>query len=149
MDIYTDGACKGNPGKGGWGFFVRNTNQKYYAGEENTTNNRMELFAVIKAMQFLKNENVNGNSHIYTDSQYVYLGITKWLSTWKKKNWKNSRNTLVRNDDLWKLLDKLMEQTNVDFHWIRAHNGDYGNEIADELANKGIYDKLDYFSYSL
>ena len=139
ISIYTDGACKVNPGRGGWGVFIENSNEKLYGGEPDTTNNRMELTAVIESIKYLKQKNTNKSSTIYTDSQYVFHGITKWRKTWKRNNWKNSKKQTVLNYDLWQKLDALLEEQNkVSFVWIRGHNGNPGNDIADNLANKGI-----------
>jgi len=139
ISIYTDGACKINPGKGGWGVFIENSNEKLYGGESDTTNNRMELTAVIESIKYLKQKNSNKSSTIYTDSQYVFNGITKWRKNWKRNNWKNSKKQTILNYDLWLELDTLLEQQkHVSFVWIRGHNGNYGNDMADNLANKGI-----------
>jgi ribonuclease HI len=139
ISIYTDGACKTNPGKGGWGVFVENYNEKLYGGEFYTTNNRMELTAVIESLKYLKKKNIYESCTIYTDSQYVYNGITKWRQNWKRNGWKNTKKQSVLNYDLWKQLDVLVEESqNVSFVWVRGHDGNCGNEMADMLANQGV-----------
>jgi ribonuclease HI len=137
--VYTDGACKGNPGKGGWGVFWNDWEGKsheFYGGENQTTNNRMELMAVIVAMEKL----AKVPKKIMTDSTYVYKGVTEWLQGWKAKGWKNSRKVEVLNKDLWQRLDVLLANSEIttEFAWVKAHNGDPGNEKADALANKGV-----------
>jgi ribonuclease HI len=136
MEIYTDGCCKGNPGQGGWGVYCEyNKNIYEYFGSENmTTNNRMELTAVIRAIENLYN---NQDINIYTDSTYVYNGITKWIHNWKKNNWKNANNQFVKNQDLWIKLDELIKP-NIHFFWVKGHNNNFGNEKADFLANKSL-----------
>ena len=135
--IWTDGACSGNPGPGGWGVLIKNKNlsQKFNGGEPNTTNNRMELMAVIKALENVK---FNSKIKIYTDSQYVKNGITIWITTWKNKNWKTSSNKEVKNRDLWEKLDKLVSHYEIQWEWIRGHSGNIKNEIADQLARSAI-----------
>ena len=135
--IWTDGACSGNPGPGGWGVLIKNKNlsQKFNGGEPNTTNNRMELMAVIKALENVK---FNSKIKIYTDSQYVKNGITIWIATWKNKNWKTSSNKEVKNRDLWEKLDKLVSHYDIRWEWIRGHSGNIENEIADQLARSAI-----------
>lgn len=137
VTIYTDGACKGNPGPGGWGAALKTGlhKKKLYGGELNTTNNRMELLAAIRALQFLSRPcEVN----IYTDSQYVRKGITEWIHGWKKKNWMTASKTPVKNDDLWKTLDAEVNRHKLTWHWVKGHSGHPGNELADALANKGV-----------
>ncbi|MDG1821477.1 MAG: ribonuclease HI [Methylophilaceae bacterium] len=137
VEIYTDGACKGNPGVGGWGaWFHYNGHEKsIFGGEENTTNNRMEMTAVIKALESLRRP-----SHVklYTDSSYVQKGMTEWLAGWKAKHWKTATKKPVKNDDLWKQLDALASQHQIEWLWVRGHDGNEGNERADALANAGV-----------
>ena len=135
--IYTDGACKGNPGVGGWGAILeyKDINKKIYGYDENTTNNRMELTAAIRALDVLKEKS---KVIIYTDSKYVLNGITIWIDGWKKNNWKNSNKKEVKNIDLWKLIDKLNSFHSVEWNWVKGHSGNTGNEMADELANLAI-----------
>lgn len=135
--IYTDGACKGNPGPGGWGAALKSGRHKkhIYGGEPNTTNNRMELMAAIKSLQLL---NRPCDVDIYTDSQYVRKGITTWIHGWKKNNWRTSSKTPVKNDDLWKALDAEVHRHKLSWHWVKGHSGHPGNELADALANKGV-----------
>lgn len=137
VEIYTDGACKGNPGIGGWGaWFHYNGHEKsIFGGEENTTNNRMEMMAVIKALETLKRAS---KVKLYTDSSYVQKGMTEWLVGWKAKNWKTASKKPVKNDDLWKQLDVLASQHQIEWLWVRGHDGNIGNERADELANAGV-----------
>jgi ribonuclease HI len=137
VEIYTDGACKGNPGIGGWGaWFHYNGHEKsIFGGEENTTNNRMEMTAVIKALETLKRAS---KVKLYTDSSYVQKGMTEWLAGWKAKNWKTAGKKPVKNDDLWKQLDMLASQHQIEWLWVRGHDGNVGNERADVLANAGV-----------
>lgn len=137
VTIYTDGACKGNPGPGGWGAALKNGQhrKKIYGGELKTTNNRMELLAAIRALQFLSRP---CEVDIYTDSQYVRKGITEWIHGWKKKNWITQSKTPVKNDDLWKMLDSEVSRHKLQWHWVKGHSGHPGNELADALANKGV-----------
>lgn len=137
VEIYTDGACKGNPGVGGWGaWFHYNGHEKsIFGGEENTTNNRMEMMAVIKALETLKRAS---KVKLYTDSSYVQKGMTEWLAGWKAKNWKTAGKKPVKNDDLWKQLDMLASQHQIEWLWVRGHDGNIGNERADVLANAGV-----------
>ena len=139
VEIYTDGACKGNPGPGGWGVLLRSgtTQKELYGGEPSTTNNRMELMAVIQALEALKRPCA---VTLYLDSQYVLKGITEWLPGWKAKGWKTASKQPVKNADLWRQLDDLVATSGheVDWRWVRGHNGDPGNERADALANMGV-----------
>lgn len=137
IEIYTDGACKGNPGPGGWGALLRcgSWQRTLYGGAAKTTNNRMELIAVIEALRALKQAS---RVAIYTDSQYVQKGITEWLPNWKRRGWKTSSGAPVKNRDLWQALDDLVSRHEVEWHWVRGHAGYAGNEEADRLANLGV-----------
>jgi ribonuclease HI len=136
VDIYTDGACKGNPGRGGWGARLESQGRvrELYGGELATTNNRMELMGVIRALEALKKP---CQVRLHTDSQYVQLGISKWIHTWKKKGWRTADRKPVKNADLWRMLDELAGQHDVEWIWVKGHAGHDGNERADELANLG------------
>ena len=137
VNIYTDGACRGNPGIGGWGALIEygNTKKEYFGGELNTTNNQMELKAAIEGLKALKEPCI---VNLTTDSKYVMQGITLWIDNWKKNNWKNSTKKDVKNKDLWVELDKYVEIHDVKWLWVKGHSGHEKNEIADQLANKGI-----------
>ena len=139
VDIYTDGACRGNPGPGGWAaLLITGEHEREISGAETlTTNNRMELTAVIRALEALKRP-----SHVslYTDSQYVQKGISEWIHTWKRKGWRTADKNPVKNEDLWRQLDELAARHEVEWHWVRGHDGHPENERADKLANKGIPD---------
>tara|TARA_B100001248_G_scaffold259182_1_gene244748 strand:+ start:627 stop:1058 length:432 start_codon:yes stop_codon:yes gene_type:complete len=137
VNIYTDGACRGNPGDGGWGVLIEyeNFSKEYFGGEKNTTNNKMELKAAIEGLRLLKE---TCEVHITTDSKYVMDGITSWIQNWKKNNWMNSSKKEVKNKDLWIELDKLTSMHNVKWNWVKGHSGHEKNETADSLANKGI-----------
>lgn len=137
IEAFTDGACRGNPGPGGWGVLLRfNGHEKrLHGGETETTNNRMELMAVIKALESLKKE---CKVKVTSDSQYVLKGINEWMDNWKKRGWKTAARKPVKNVDLWQRLDKARETHNVEWAWVKGHSGHTENEIADELANKGI-----------
>lgn len=137
IKIYTDGACSGNPGKGGWGAILlyQDKEKRIKGFDPETTNNRMELIAVIEALKIIKK---NIQIEIYTDSNYVKDGITKWIFSWKKNGWKNSKKQVVRNVDLWQELDLLVQKYDIEFFWVKGHNGDKYNEIADELAREAI-----------
>ena len=141
VEVYTDGACRGNPGPGGWGVLLRygNTEKELYGGEADTTNNRMELMAAIHALENLKRES---KVILTTDSQYVRKGITEWIANWKKRGWKTASKQPVKNKDLWQRLDKAATQHQVEWHWVRGHTGHPENERADELANRGIDELL-------
>ena len=136
MVIYTDGACKGNPGPGGWGVWLKSgTHEKEMCGGEAlTTNNRMELTAVIEALTALKRP---CDVVLYTDSEYVRKGITEWIHGWKTRGWKTADKKPVKNAELWQRLDELTRGHRIDWRWVRGHAGDPGNERADALANKG------------
>ncbi|MCG7906284.1 MAG: ribonuclease HI [Candidatus Thiodiazotropha taylori] len=137
VELFTDGACKGNPGPGGWGVVLRygDHEKQLYGGEAATTNNRMELLAVIKGLQQLKR---SSRVAVTTDSQYVKNGITQWIHNWKKNGWKTAARKAVKNADLWQTLDSEVKKHQVDWHWVKGHAGHPGNELADQLANKGI-----------
>mgnify|MGYP005672383637 FL=1 len=137
VNIYTDGACRGNPGDGGWGALIEyeNVSKEYFGGEKNTTNNKMELRAAIEALKALKEPCI---VNLTTDSKYVMQGITLWIENWKKNNWKNSAKKDVKNKDLWVELDEYVLKHDVKWHWVKGHSGHQQNEIADQLANKGI-----------
>ena len=137
VDIYTDGACRGNPGPGGWGALLIHNDVKktIYGGEKDTTNNRMEMTAVIEALKLIKSD---CEISLYTDSKYVMDGVNKWLSGWKQKGWKTSNKKPVKNQDLWESIDECITKHNIEWHWVKGHTGNPGNELADELANRGI-----------
>ena len=134
--MYTDGACKGNPGPGGWGVVLRygDTEKHLFGGEEETTNNRMELCAAIEGLGALKRP---CRVHLYTDSNYVRSGITQWMANWKRNGWRTAGRKPVKNEDLWRRLDELAGRHEIEWHWVKGHAGDPGNELADELANRG------------
>ncbi len=137
--IYTDGACKGNPGPGGWGAYLRSDGheKELWGGERNTTNNRMELLAVIEALSALKRP---CTVDLYVDSEYVRKGITEWIHGWKKKGWVTAAKQPVKNAELWRQLDALVHDGThkIAWHWVKGHSGDPGNERADALANRGV-----------
>ena len=137
VEIFTDGACRGNPGPGGWGALLRynHTEKDLKGAEANTTNNRMELTAAIMALKALKQP---CQIDLTTDSQYVRKGITEWIHNWRKNNWKNAKKKPVKNADLWRLLDKEAQKHTINWHWIKGHSGHVENEKADELANHAI-----------
>lgn len=137
VEIYTDGACRGNPGPGGWGALLRSgeTEKELWGGEAETTNNRMELLAAIKALEALKRP---ARVSLTTDSQYVRKGITEWIKNWRARGWKTAGRQPVKNRDLWERLDSLTEQHEVEWHWVKGHSGHEENERVDALANRGI-----------
>ena len=139
VEMYTDGACRGNPGKGGWGALLRygDVEKTLYGGESMTTNNRMELTAVIKGLEAL---NKSCQVKVTTDSKYVLTGITEWMPNWKKRNWRTANKKPVLNVDLWKKLDELVASHNVDWDWVKGHSGHAENDIADELAYLGLFE---------
>ena len=141
VEIYTDGACRGNPGTGGWGALLRyqNIEKELKGAELSTTNNRMELTAAIEALQALK---TRSRVLLWTDSKYVQQGITTWLPNWKKRNWRTSANKPVKNEDLWKLLDTHRNRHDIEWRWVKGHSGNPGNEAADRLANEAIDDHI-------
>ncbi|MCF8168952.1 MAG: ribonuclease HI [Rhodoferax sp.] len=138
--IYTDGACKGNPGPGGWGALLRasdGSEKELFGGERETTNNRMEMLAVIRALEALQRP---CKIVLHVDSQYVLKGMTEWLAGWKARNWQTAARQAVKNVDLWQHLDRLVHHSghHVEWCWVRGHTGDPGNERADTLANRGV-----------
>ena len=135
--IYTDGACRGNPGPGGWGALIRfdSVEKEIFGGQANTTNNQMELSAAIEGLSILTEP---CNVELFTDSKYVMDGITQWIQNWKKNNWRTAAKKDVKNKELWQKLDQLIAQHQVQWHWVKGLSGDAGNEAADLLANKGI-----------
>jgi ribonuclease HI len=137
VEIYTDGACRGNPGVGGWGAVLRyrGREREIYGGEPDTTNNRMELTAAIRSLEALQRRS---RVSVYTDSQYVRDGITTWMPDWKRRDWKTADRKPVKNQDLWERLDALAAEHDVEWHWVRGHSGHPENERADALANRGI-----------
>jgi ribonuclease HI len=137
IEIFTDGACKGNPGPGGWGALLRfnGVEKELCGGETETTNNRMELLAAIKGLEALKE---HCEVDLTTDSTYVRKGITEWIEGWKAKGWKTASKKPVKNQDLWQQLDALSQRHDVRWHWVKGHAGHRENEIADQLANRGI-----------
>lgn len=137
VEIYADGACKGNPGPGGWGAWLQydGKEKSLFGGEQVSTNNRMELTAVIRALEALKRP---CDVKIYTDSVYVQKGISEWIVGWKARQWRTADKKPVKNDDLWKMLDSLASQHQIQWIWVKGHAGNAGNERADALANQGV-----------
>ena len=137
VDIYTDGACRGNPGPGGWGvLLISGGRERELSGAESaTTNNRMELLAVINALRALKRR---VSARVYTDSQYVRLGMTEWLKGWKARGWRTADRKPVKNQDLWERLDEQAASHDIEWHWVKGHSGVPGNERCDQLANEAI-----------
>lgn len=137
IDIYTDGACSGNPGPGGWGAILRSGGheKELFGGEASTTNNRMEMMAVIEALRTLKRP---VQARVHTDSQYVQKGISEWIHGWKKRGWKTADKQPVKNEDLWRTLDALAAQHEIEWKWVRGHAGHAENERADALARRGV-----------
>ena len=135
--MYTDGACRGNPGPGGWGALItfEGSSKEMFGGKLDSTNNQMELSAAIEGLAALKEP---CNVDLFTDSKYVMDGITQWIHNWKKNSWRTAAKKDVKNKELWKKLDELINFHQVQWHWVKGHSGDVGNEIADQLANKGI-----------
>ena len=136
--IHTDGACKGNPGPGGWGALLEYDGhlKEIYGGEAHTTNNRMELTAVIRALEALKKPGTS--ARVYTDSQYVIKGIEEWVGSWKARGWRTADKKPVKNQELWERLDELAARHSLEWHWVRGHSGVAGNERVDALANRAI-----------
>ncbi len=137
IEIFTDGACRGNPGPGGWGVILRSGSheKELFGGEQSTTNNRMELRAAIEGLAALKRPS---RVTVTTDSQYVRQGITQWIESWKRNQWRTSAKKPVKNQDLWQLLDELTCRHEVTWEWVKGHSGHPDNELADVLANRGI-----------
>ena len=137
VEIWTDGACRGNPGPGGWGAVLRfNGHEKWlWGGEPVTTNNRMEMTAALRALEHLKRR---CSVDLYTDSEYLRRGITEWMVNWKARNWRTASKAPVKNADLWKAIDAAHGRHEVRWHWVKGHSGDPGNELADTLANRGV-----------
>ncbi|MEQ6884962.1 ribonuclease HI [Salicola sp. Rm-C-2C1-2] len=142
VTLYTDGACKGNPGPGGWGvvLFYGDHEKHLWGGEPNTTNNRMELKAAIEGLAALKRQ---CDVDLYTDSQYVRNGINQWMANWKRNGWRTSARKPVKNAELWQRLDELVQSHRIQWHWVRGHSGNDGNEQADALANRGAADVME------
>lgn len=137
IKVYTDGACRGNPGPGGWGVFIiyNDSTKELFDGQKETTNNQMEILAAIEALKYLKDE--EQEITLYTDSNYVRKGITEWINNWKINNWRTSSKKPVANKELWIELDKLTLNKKITWNWVKGHSGDPGNDRADQLANYG------------
>ncbi|HEX6320863.1 MAG TPA: ribonuclease HI [Burkholderiales bacterium] len=137
VEIFSDGACRGNPGPGGWGALLRarGVEKELWGGEAATTNNRMELTAVIRALEALKRPS---RVRLFTDSQYVQKGISEWIHSWKRRGWRTADKKAVKNADLWRELDELAQKHKIEWHWVKGHAGHPENERADRLANRGI-----------
>lgn len=137
IKLFTDGACRGNPGPGGWGVLMQTEQgeQQFFGGEANTTNNRMELCAAIEGLRLLEEDS---QVTLVTDSQYVRKGITEWIDNWKRNGWKTAAKKPVKNADLWRALDEQSQRHSIDWQWVKGHSGHRENEIADQLANQGI-----------
>jgi ribonuclease HI len=137
IEIFTDGACSGNPGPGGWGAILRKdaTERELFGGEALTTNNRMEMMAVIEALRALK---TSVEARVHTDSQYVQKGISEWIHGWKRRGWKTANKEPVKNEDLWRELDRLAAQHKIEWIWVKGHAGHEENERADALARRGV-----------
>ena len=137
IEIFTDGACSGNPGPGGWGAILRkgDTEKELFGGEALTTNNRMEMMAVIEALRALKGP---VQARVHTDSQYVQKGISEWIHGWKRRGWKTANKEPVKNEDLWREMDRLAAQHKIEWIWVKGHAGHEENERADELARRGV-----------
>lgn len=142
VEIYTDGACRGNPGPGGWGVLLRSGDREreLWGGEPATTNNRMELTAAIRGLEALRRP---CRVAVYTDSQYLRRGIREWLARWKQNGWRTADRKPVKNEDLWRRLDELAQEHEIEWHWVRGHAGHAENERADALANRGVDEALD------
>jgi len=143
IEIYTDGACRGNPGPGGWGaviYYGEGAQENLKGAEPNTTNNRMELLAAIQALTHLKTQD---HITLYTDSTYLKKGITEWMEGWKRKNWRTANKSPVKNQDLWQQIDQLNTQHHIQWAWVKGHSGNTGNDLADALANAAIDEMLE------
>ena len=139
VEIYSDGACKGNPGPGGWGTFIvsNGAEKELWGGEKQTTNNRMELMGAIRGLEYMEHPST---IVLTTDSQYVIKGINEWMANWKRRGGKTASKEPVKNVDLWKRMDDLVSQHSITWKWVRGHTGHPGNERADKLANRGYYE---------